>query len=86
MPRQPQSAEQPPPQPRLLPAATGDDLKASLQEQASGQHSVALVTIDGGGHTWPGADAFNVGLPIGKTSRSIDANEMMWEFFGRQGR
>lgn len=68
---------------RLLPAATGDDLKASLLEQANGQQSVALVTIDGGGHTWPGADAFNIGLPIGKTSSSIDANEVMWEFFGR---
>ena len=70
-------------QPRLLPAATGDDLKASLLEQANGQQSVALVTIDGGGHTWPGADAFNIGLPIGKTSSSIDANQVMWEFFGR---
>ena len=73
------------PPPRLLPAATGDDLKVSLLEQANGQQSVALVTIDGGGHTWPGADAFNIGLPIGKTSRSIDANEVMWEFFGRHG-
>ena len=73
------------PPPRLLPAATGDDLKVSLLEQANGQQSVALVTIDGGGHTWPGADAFNVGLPIGKTSSSIDANEVMWEFFGRHG-
>ena len=74
-----------PPQPRLLPAATGDDLKVSLLEQANGQQSVALVTIDGGGHTWPGADAFNIGLPIGKTSSSIDANQVMWEFFGRHG-
>jgi polyhydroxybutyrate depolymerase len=72
--------------PRLLPAVTGDDLKVSLLEQGNGQQSVALVTIDGGGHTWPGADAFNVGLPIGKTSRSIDANEVMWAFFGRHGR
>ena len=71
------------PPPRLLPAATGDDLKVSLLEQANGQQSVALVTIDGGGHTWPGADAFNIGLPIGKTSSSIDANQVMWEFFGR---
>lgn len=75
-----------PPQPRLLPAATGDDLKVSLLEQANGQQSVALVTIDGGGHTWPGADAFNIGLPIGNTSSSIDANEVMWEFFRRHGR
>ena len=56
-----------------------------MLEQGNGKHSVALVTIEGGGHTWPGADAFNVGLPIGNTSRSIDANEVMWKFFGRHG-
>ena len=71
--------------PRVLPAATGDDLRVSMLEQGNGQQSVALVTIDGGGHSWPGADAFNVGLPIGKTSSSIDANEVMWAFFGRHG-
>ena len=73
------------PQPQLLSAASGDELKVSLLE-TRGQQSVALVSIDGGGHTWPGADAFNIGLPIGKTSRSIDANEVMWAFFSRHGR
>ncbi|MGK5027594.1 extracellular catalytic domain type 1 short-chain-length polyhydroxyalkanoate depolymerase [Janthinobacterium sp. RB2R34] len=71
------------PQPRLLQAVAGDDLTASMVEKSNGQQSVSLVTIDGGGHTWPGADAFNVGLSIGKTSRNVDANEVMWEFFGR---
>ncbi|OYO27770.1 PHB depolymerase family esterase [Janthinobacterium sp. PC23-8] len=71
------------PPPRLLPGMAGDDLKLSMLEQGSGQHSVALIAIDGGGHTWPGADAFNIGLPIGKTSRSLDANEVMWAFFSR---
>ncbi len=42
-----------------------------------------VFKFHGGGHTWPGADAFNVGLPIGKTSPSIDANEVMWAFFSR---
>jgi polyhydroxybutyrate depolymerase len=39
---------------------------------------VVLYTIDGGGHTWPG------GPPVpglGKTSRDIDATEVMWRFF-----
>ena len=39
---------------------------------------MVLVTIDRGGHTWPG------GLPIpglGKTSRDLDATEAMWRFF-----
>jgi polyhydroxybutyrate depolymerase len=41
---------------------------------------VVLYTIHGGGHTWPG------GGPIpewfaGRTSYSIDASRLMWEFF-----
>ena len=28
-----------------------------------------------------GADPFNVGLPIGRTSRDIDLNEIIWRFF-----
>jgi polyhydroxybutyrate depolymerase len=47
---------------------------------------VALATIKEGGHTWPGADPFNVGLPIGKTTRDIDANEAIWQFFSRHRR
>ena len=40
---------------------------------------VVLVTIEGGGHTWPGQQppvAF-----IGKSARNISANELIWEFF-----
>jgi polyhydroxybutyrate depolymerase len=40
---------------------------------------VVLVTIDGGGHTWPGRQppvAF-----LGKSARNISANELIWEFF-----
>jgi polyhydroxybutyrate depolymerase len=55
-------------------------------EQSDGQYSVALATIRDGGHTWPGADPFNVGLPIGKTTNNIDANEVMWQFFNAHTR
>ena len=40
---------------------------------------VVLVTIEGGGHTWPGAK-FNVDF-LGKTTHDISANDLMWEFF-----
>ncbi len=60
-----------------------DGTEASALEQGAGPVSVALVTIKDGGHTWAGADAFNVGLPIGKTSRDIDANALIWEFFSK---
>lgn len=40
---------------------------------------VVLYAVDGGGHTWPGAED-NAG-GVGPTTHEIDANEVMWEFF-----
>jgi polyhydroxybutyrate depolymerase len=40
---------------------------------------VALYTIEGGGHTWPGHD--ELGWMVGKTTRSIDATRLEWSFF-----
>lgn len=69
--------------PRLINADAGDGTEVTHIEQGNGEQSVALVTIKDGGHTWAGADAFNVGLPIGKTSRDIDANDVIWQFLGK---
>jgi polyhydroxybutyrate depolymerase len=42
---------------------------------------VVLVTVTGGGHTWPGRGApFS---PIGRSTRDISANDMIWDFFSR---
>jgi 6-phosphogluconate dehydrogenase len=35
--------------------------------------------VDGGGHTWP--DRSILGDVLGKSTRQISANEMMWDFF-----
>ena len=46
----------------------------------AGDATVVLYTILGGGHTWPGGKA----LPewfVGRTSNSVDATSVMWEFF-----
>lgn len=72
-------------QSRQLPSVTGDATSASISEHGTPQHRVALVTVKDGGHTWPGADPFNVGLPIGATSLSVDVNELIWDFFRRHG-
>lgn len=48
---------------------------------SSGKKRVVLLSIENGGHTWPGADDFNIGLPIGLTSHEMDMNEYMWAFF-----
>ncbi|MGX9781800.1 extracellular catalytic domain type 1 short-chain-length polyhydroxyalkanoate depolymerase [Janthinobacterium lividum] len=71
---------------RLLPTVAGDDTQVTHVVQGNGAQQVALLTVKDGGHTWPGADAFNIGLPIGKTTRAIDANEVMWDFFSRHHR
>lgn len=63
-----------------------DGTEVGYREQGNTDTRVALVTVKDGGHTWPGADAFNVGLPIGKTTRDVDANELMWQFFAKHRR
>ncbi len=46
----------------------------------SGGSEVILCTIDGGGHTWPGA----IAIPqLGFTSAAISATDTMWDFFER---
>ena len=60
-----------------------DGTEVTHLEQGANGVSVALVTVKEGGHSWPGADAFNIGMPLGKTSRDIDANAVIWEFLGK---
>jgi polyhydroxybutyrate depolymerase len=75
-----------PAQMRTIDADRGDGTEVTHVEQGDADTRVALVTVKEGGHTWPGADAFNVGLPIGKTTRDVDANELIWQFFSRHRR
>ncbi|MFD1772143.1 alpha/beta hydrolase family esterase [Sphingobacterium suaedae] len=54
-----------------------------VREASNSRISISLLTIEDSGHTWAGADDFNIGLPLGKTSREIDLNEYIWAFFER---
>lgn len=47
---------------------------------------VVLYTIEGGGHTWPGGFQYLPIWIIGKTSRDIDANRVIWSFFKSHSR
>jgi polyhydroxybutyrate depolymerase len=42
-------------------------------------NDVVLYVIDGGGHTWPGAEDDAGG--VGPTTHKISANELIWQFF-----
>lgn len=44
---------------------------------------VILLAVEGGGHTWPGGLPYLPERLIGRTSRDIDANEVIWNFFKR---
>ncbi len=47
---------------------------------------VVLYEIKGGGHTWPGGIQYKPVQVIGRTSRDIDATEVIWSFFKNQSR
>jgi polyhydroxybutyrate depolymerase len=46
-----------------------------------GGAEVQLVTVEGGGHTWPGGIQYLPIRIIGRTSKAIDASELIWQFF-----
>jgi polyhydroxybutyrate depolymerase len=43
--------------------------------------AVGLVTVEGGGHTWPGGRHHLPRAAVGVTSRDFDASEAIWGFF-----
>ena len=47
---------------------------------------VTLYAVVNGGHTWPGGPQYLPESTIGKTSRDIDANAIIWRFFAMHPR
>ncbi len=56
----------------------GDSVVREAYFGCQGQ-PVVFYTIEGGGHTWPGAEDDSGG--IGPTNHEIDASELIWDFF-----
>ncbi|HVU14201.1 MAG TPA: PHB depolymerase family esterase [Phototrophicaceae bacterium] len=48
---------------------------------ASGAAPVELYTVIGGGHTWPGSPLVLPRVIFSRTSREIDASQVIWNFF-----
>jgi polyhydroxybutyrate depolymerase len=63
-----------------------DGTRVSRKEYVNNEDGteVVLYVIYGGGHTWPGGLQYLPARVIGKTSRDIDASEVIWSFFKRQ--
>jgi polyhydroxybutyrate depolymerase len=66
-----------------LPDKAGDGTPITKKTYGPGKDGseVVLFTIEGGGHTWPGQQP-PVGF-IGKSTKNISANDLIWEFFGK---
>ena len=66
--------------------APGDDTRVEVTEWlAPGQPPVSLVTIVGGGHTFPHPQ-FSFPRMLGPTSHELDGAEVIWRFFGAADR
>ena len=66
-----------------IPDKAGDGTSITRIAYGGGKEGseVVLVRIEGGGHTWPGQEPRLKAL--GKSTKNISANDMMWEFFQR---
>jgi len=66
-----------------LPDIAKDGTTVVKYEYKNGLQGTAVTgyTIQNGGHTWPGGWQYLPSLIIGKTSRDINATEIIWAFF-----
>jgi polyhydroxybutyrate depolymerase len=64
-------------------AGGGDGLRVTRRAYGPGRDGseVVLVVIECGGHTWPGKKP--TAAVLGRSTLSISANDLMWEFFRR---
>lgn len=66
-----------------LPDKADDGTKVIRKTYGSGKEDseVVLIEIEGGGHTWPGRETLPGFEILGKSTKDISANDLMWEFF-----
>lgn len=66
-----------------LPDRASDGTRVVRKTYCGGRDGteVALVVVEGGGHTWPGRVLATRAL--GKATRNVAANDLIWEFFER---
>ena len=67
---------------RTLTKIAADVTRTDAQQCPTGI-GVSLYTVDGGGHTWPGAP---VDIPYGTTTQSIHATQLILDFFAAHPR
>ena len=70
---------------KILDDDSSDGMRIIYDEYSNGDKrlDVAVYKIIGGGHTWPGGWQYLPEWIIGKTTREMRGNEVIWEFFKR---
>ena len=72
-------------EPEITPLADTEDdgTRVRVERHGGGREGaeVVLVVVEGGGHTWPGHEP-RLRL-LGRSTRDVSANDLMWEFFER---
>ncbi len=73
----------PEPEVVALPDKADDGMKCTRKTWGGGKDGseVVLIEIENGGHTWPGNEP--IVAMLGKSTKDISANDLMWEFFQR---
>lgn len=71
-----------------LPDKSNDGTQVIKIEYANGTDgsAVVLYRITGGGHTWPDRDFGPEMAILGKSTKDISANELIWDFFSHHHR
>ena len=66
-----------------IPDNIGDGTTAFREEYSNPKNNLKVVgyTINNGGHTWPGGKQYLPVFIIGKTTRNMNACQVIWDFF-----
>lgn len=64
----------------------GTSVDVAIYRPCADGTEVRDYTIVEGGHTWPGGLQYLPQMVIGKTTKNMDASEVIWEFFARHSR
>ena len=67
-------------------AGDGTSIDVEVFSDCAGGNEVRGYTVRKGGHAWPGGTQYLPELIIGKTTRNMDASEVLWDFFSHHSR
>lgn len=61
---------------------TGTEMNIDTYKDCTKSTQVLVYGLKGTGNTWPGGEQYASEREVGKTSRDIDANQLIWSFLG----